>query len=67
LGAGAVLEFTPPGTKGKPWTETILYSFTGGTDGSEPFAGVVLNDNSLYGATAFDGASGYGTVFELTP
>jgi len=67
LGAGAVLEFAPPATKGKPWTETILYSFTGGTDGSEPFAGVVLNGNSLYGTTAFDGASGYGTVFELTP
>jgi hypothetical protein len=67
LGAGAVLEFTPPATKDKPWTETILYSFTGGTDGSEPFAGVVLNGTSLYGTTAFNGASGYGTVFELTP
>jgi len=67
LGAGAVLEFTPPTTKGEPWTETILYSFTGASDGSEPFAGVVLNNGSLYGTTSFDGASGYGTVYELTP
>jgi len=67
LGAGAVLEFTPPVTKGEPWTETILYSFTGASDGSEPFAGVVLNNGSLYGTTSFDGASGYGTVYELTP
>jgi uncharacterized repeat protein (TIGR03803 family) len=66
-GVGGVLEFTPPAAKGDPWTETILYSFTGGTDGSQPYAGVTLNNGSLYGTTVFDGASGYGTVFELTP
>jgi uncharacterized repeat protein (TIGR03803 family) len=66
-GVGGVIEFTPPAAQGDPWTETILYSFMGGTDGSQPFAGVTLNKGSLYGTTVFDGASGYGTVFELTP
>lgn len=32
--AGIVFELTPPSTPGGPWTESILYSFTGGVDGS---------------------------------
>jgi uncharacterized repeat protein (TIGR03803 family) len=48
---------------------SILYSFTGGSDGSEP-AGVVLSDSSLYGA-ATAGASGpnggNGTIFAMNP
>jgi uncharacterized repeat protein (TIGR03803 family) len=66
-GVGGVLEFTPPKTKGAGWTETVLYSFTGAGDGSQPFAGVILNNGNLYGTTEFDGASGYGTVYELVP
>jgi len=73
-GVGGVLEFTPPATKGGAWTETILYSFTGGADGSQPYAGVTLNNGSLYGTTAFSAVleggiwvQEYGTVFELTP
>jgi uncharacterized repeat protein (TIGR03803 family) len=65
--AGGVLEFTPPATKGAPWTETVLYSFTGASDGSQPDAGVTLKNNLLYGTTAFGGPSNYGTVFQLTP
>jgi|HubBroStandDraft_1064217.scaffolds.fasta_scaffold01629_4 uncharacterized repeat protein (TIGR03803 family) len=65
--AGGVLQFTPPTGSG-PWTETVLYSFTGGSDGSQPVAGVTLgSNNALYGTTEFDGASGYGTVYELIP
>lgn len=67
-GAGAVIQFTPPTTKGQPWTETVLYSFKGGTDGSEPFSGLLLgSNNTLYGTALFDGTSGYGTVFQLVP
>jgi uncharacterized repeat protein (TIGR03803 family) len=66
-GAGGVVEFTPPTGSGS-WTETVLYSFTGGPDGSQPFAGITLGaNNALYGTTEFDGASGYGTVYELIP
>jgi len=46
---------------------TTLYTFTGGTDGSYPHAGVTLsNDGStLYGTTYHGGADGYGTVFSV--
>jgi uncharacterized repeat protein (TIGR03803 family) len=46
---------------------TTLHSFDG-TDGANPYAGLVQStDGSFYG-TAFDGgASGYGTVFKITP
>jgi len=67
-GVGGVLQFTPPAGGAGTWTEAILHSFTGGSDGSQPFAGVVADgSNNLYGTTVFGGASQYGTVFELTP
>jgi uncharacterized repeat protein (TIGR03803 family) len=48
-------------------TETVLYSFTG-TDGSQPYAGLVFDaSGNLFGTTWNGGAHGYGTVFELTP
>jgi uncharacterized repeat protein (TIGR03803 family) len=48
--------------------ETVLYSFTGGTDGSQPFGGLVQGRRgNLYGTTRFGGANGAGTVFRLTP
>jgi uncharacterized repeat protein (TIGR03803 family) len=48
--------------------ETVLYNFAGGaTDGCYPTAGVVLDSTgNLYGDTVQCGASGYGTVFELS-
>jgi uncharacterized repeat protein (TIGR03803 family) len=60
---GTVFKVTPSGT------ETVLHTFTGGADGSEPyFAGVVFDKaGNLYGTT--DNGSAYvaGTVFKLTP
>lgn len=48
--------------------ETILHTFTGGTDGAEPFAGLVRDPaGNLYGTTYSGGTFGSGTVFELTP
>jgi uncharacterized repeat protein (TIGR03803 family) len=45
---------------------TILYSFTGGADGSGPIAGVVVDAaGNLYGTTYSGGAQGYGVVFKL--
>jgi uncharacterized repeat protein (TIGR03803 family) len=46
--------------------ETVLYSFTGGTDGLEPLAGLVLDAaGNLYGTTNAGGASGQGVVFKV--
>ena len=47
--------------------ETVLYSFTGGTDGANPRAGVLLDSaGNLYG-TALYGGTGSGVVFKLDP
>lgn len=60
-GYGTVFKVTSSGT------ESVLYSFAGGTDGCFPFAaGLVLRKNVLYGATQQCGANGYGTVFKLS-
>jgi hypothetical protein len=60
-GEGAVFELTPLPTG---WTETILYSFTGGSDGQTPNSLVVGPDGNLYGTGAGD-AYPYGMVFQL--
>src|SRR5579871_3141069 len=36
-GAGTVYELTPPATAGAAWTESVLYSFSGGADGNTPY------------------------------
>jgi uncharacterized repeat protein (TIGR03803 family) len=58
--AGIVYKITPGGK------ESILYNFTGGTDGANPFAGVVMDAaGSLYGTTNNGGAAGAGVVYKL--
>jgi uncharacterized repeat protein (TIGR03803 family) len=60
--AGVVFQVDPSGT------ETVLYSFAGGTDGGSPSAGLILDSaGNLYGTTFSGGANGLGTVFEVTP
>jgi uncharacterized repeat protein (TIGR03803 family) len=68
-GRGVVFELVPPAAGQTTWTETTLYSFTNGTDGALPSAGVLLKNNgTLYGTTEGTGTGGsYGTVFKLTP
>ncbi len=64
-GCGAVFELSL-GRGG--WTETVLYSFSGGTDGAVPWAGLIFDAaGNLYGTTAEGGTYAYGTVFQLTP
>jgi uncharacterized repeat protein (TIGR03803 family) len=46
----------------------VLYEFTGGTDGSNPYGGVIIGKNDvLYGTTQGGGINERGTVFSLTP
>jgi uncharacterized repeat protein (TIGR03803 family) len=60
--AGTVFKLTPHGKK------TLVYSFTGGDDGGEPIGDLIIGfDGNLYGTTIAGGASGTGTVFQLTP
>ena len=60
-GYGTVFKLTPSGGS---WTETVLYSFTGGSDGSAPESGLIFdNVGNLYGTTFVGGTFGYGTVF----
>jgi len=66
---GVAFELSP---SGKGWKETVLYSFAGGTDGSGPHVGLILDTlGNLYGTTASGGSggcqNGCGTVFELSP
>ena len=67
---GIVFKLTPPAIAGGTWTETILYTFQGpqSGDGSRPSGGLVMDKKgALYGMTAYGGAGGMGTIFQLTP
>jgi len=64
---GVVYELTPSGSG---WTESVIYRFTqgAGTDGFEPFAGVIFDTaGNLYGTTYGGGSLLGGTVYQLTP
>ena len=44
----------------------VIYAFTGGSDGSQPWSDVVLDSSgNLYGTTYFGGAANDGVVFRL--
>ena len=45
---------------------TVLHSFQGGADGSNPYAGVTVDDaGNLYGTTDGGGTYGFGTAFKV--
>jgi hypothetical protein len=67
-GCGTVFQLTPPTAAGQPWTENILYRFSGLDDGAAPEGGVVVGPNGvLYGTAEYGGAQSKGVVFQLTP
>jgi uncharacterized repeat protein (TIGR03803 family) len=58
-GCGTVFKLDPSGN------ETVLYSFSGGVDGSNPAFSLLLDSaGNLYGTTPY-GGSGVGVVFKL--
>jgi uncharacterized repeat protein (TIGR03803 family) len=60
FGSGAVYKLTPSGK------ETVLHSFTGGTDGCLPYGAPVMDKlGNLYGTTSQCGSSFEGTVWKL--
>ena len=65
---GTVFELARTHANAVGWTEKVLHSFGNGTDGSDPYAGLIIDAaGNLYGTTINGGTYGYGTVFELTP
>jgi uncharacterized repeat protein (TIGR03803 family) len=68
FGGGTVFRLSPTPNG---WVHTILYSFTGGADGGQPYKGVTLDrEGNLYG-TAVTGGSGSceggcGVAYKLT-
>jgi uncharacterized repeat protein (TIGR03803 family) len=63
---GTVFKLVPPGNKEQSWTESVLYSFSGGDDGEYPYTALTFDDSgNLYG-TAYRGQYGTATIFELS-
>jgi len=71
IGCGVAFQLSP--NADGSYTETVLHTFTGGSDGWSPLGGLVLLGQDLYGATAKGGSLshcsgvGCGVVFELVP
>ena len=64
-GLGTLYEVTESGGS---WTYSVLYNFTGQSDGTDP-DGNLLEDaqGNFYGTAARGGSGGGGTVFEFSP
>jgi uncharacterized repeat protein (TIGR03803 family) len=58
---GLVFRLSPSGK------ETILHSFLGGSDGANPYSGVLLAAGNLYGTTYQGGALNKGVVYKIGP
>jgi uncharacterized repeat protein (TIGR03803 family) len=63
---GTVFSLTPPLAPGGAWTESVLYRFSGGSEGSAP-SGIVLSEGVIYGITIYGGTFNDGIAFSLTP
>lgn len=68
-GKGSVFKLT---RSGDSWTETDVYDFTGGSDGSCPIGGIARDSSgNLFGTTMGGGsgcgAAGCGVVWEIAP
>ena len=64
-GWGSVFELS---YSGSAWTQTILYSFTGGEDGGAPYSELIEDAaGNLYGTASACQSGCQGTAFELSP
>ena len=71
---GTVFQLAPPETQGSAWTENVLYSFRGGSDGFAPLGRLTFGKgHALYGATpsggstTCDNGNGCGTIVQIIP
>jgi uncharacterized repeat protein (TIGR03803 family) len=70
VGEGAIFSLTPPDhilpSVFSNWMETLLYSFSGGSDGADPSGSIVLDrSGDIYGTTRMQGANHGGTLYEF--
>ena len=65
-GCGTVFELSPMSGS---WIDTTVYRFTGeGSDGANPYAGVIFDAaGNLYGTTKAGGSQANGAIFRLSP
>jgi uncharacterized repeat protein (TIGR03803 family) len=62
---GTIYKLIPAGLT---WTERILYTFQGTSDGEYPYSGLIFDPaGNLYGTTCCGGPDGVGTAYEFTP
>ncbi len=71
LGDGVLFGLSPAGevlpSVFSNWMETLLYSFTGGSDGANPGGSLVLDSSgNIFGSAAMGGAHNNGTLYEYT-
>ena len=64
FGCGTVFKLTRAASG---WTESVLYNFTGASDGANPRSLVGDSQGNLYGGTTSGGQYSNGTLFALSP
>ncbi len=63
---GSIFELSR--TNAGTWNKSVIYTFSGGADGSDPDPQLTFDSSgNLYGTTVLGGASNGGVVFELSP
>jgi uncharacterized repeat protein (TIGR03803 family) len=66
-GCGTFFRLIPPAAGKTTWTEQVLYSFDGSTDGYYPISVPLPDGSGGFYVTVTQGAAGHGTIMDLTP
>ena len=66
-GCGVAYELTPPPKGDKAWTDTVIYAFKNGRDGSAPVGPPVPFSSNDYMTTSGDEVKTFGSIVELVP
>jgi uncharacterized protein YceK len=66
-GCGVAFKLSPPGNGGTAWTDTTLFRFTDGVDGSYPWDAPVAGSGAYYMTSSGDEVKNFGSIVKLTP
>jgi uncharacterized repeat protein (TIGR03803 family) len=70
LQEGTVFQLAPSSWPGGSWSQSVLYNFSGGRDGGNPVAGVIIdNIGRVFGTASTGGSDPFsgGVIFRLNP